>query len=165
VGAGVLSPDDFTFNGLIRRPSERDPDFVSLASNVEGVPRMRWEGEVYAEGGRYKMELHTDGRAKLAIDGASMLAACAEPLTVQTFFARGGYPWAGATAGLSPGWHSVRLDFIASGNANGLEWRWTRPDGVTEIVPPDRLRHSVSFNSVSSTAVAPPDAVDCPPAR
>jgi hypothetical protein len=165
VGAGVLSPDDFTFNGLIRKPSERDPDFVPLASSVAGVPRVGWEGEVYADGGRYKMELHTDGRATLAIDGASVLTACSEPLTVQTFFARGGYPWAGAAVSLSPGWHQVRLDFVATGNANGLEWRWTRPDGVTEVVPPDRLRHSVGFDVSTSTPVTPPDTIDCSTTR
>ncbi len=163
VGAGVLSPDDFTFDGLISKPSERDLDFVPLASGVAGVSRLRWEGEVYAEGGEYRMELRTDGRAALAIDGTPLVAVCGEPLTVQTFFGRGAYPWLGATINLTPGWHRVRLDFIATGNANGLEWRWTRPDGVTEIVPPQRLRHSINFDAVPSTPLSPPDDIDCPP--
>ncbi|HEX8598550.1 MAG TPA: glycosyltransferase family 39 protein [Chloroflexia bacterium] len=162
VGAGVLSPDDFTFDGLISKPSERDLDFVPLASDVAGVPRLRWEGEVDADGGAYRMELRTDGRATLAIDGTSLVTVCSKPLTVQTFFGRGTYPWEGATINLTPGWHKVRLDFIATGNANGLEWRWTRPDGVTEIVPPNRLRHSLNFDAMPSTPLSPPESIDCP---
>lgn len=165
VGAGVLSPDDFTFGGILRKPSERDFDFVPLASNVNGVPRMRWEGEVYTEGGQYKMELHTDGHATLSIDDAAVLTTCPEPLTINTFFVRGGYPWAGATVSLNPGWHPVRLDFIATGTANGLEWRWTRPDGLTEIVPPDRLRHSVTFDTTPTVQLVPPGTISCPPSQ
>ena len=162
VGAGVLSPDAFTFDGLISKPSERDLDFVPLAAGVAGVPRLRWEGEVYADGGEYRMELRTDGRAALAIDGSSLVTVCGEPLTVQTFFGRGTYSWVGAAANLTPGWHRVRLDFIATGNANGLEWRWTRPDGGTEIVPPHRLRHAVNFDAMSSTHLSPPETINCP---
>jgi hypothetical protein len=43
---------------------------------------------------------------------------------------------------LTPGRHGVRLDLDATGSANGLEWSWTRPDGVSEIVPPSRLRYT-----------------------
>lgn len=162
VGAGVLSPDDFTFDGLIRSPAERDPDFVPLASNAAGVPRMRWDGEVYTEGGTHKMELRTDGRATLAIDGRTVLAACNEPLTVETFFGRDGYPWTGTTLSLTPGWHQVRLDFIATGTANGLEWRWTRPDGLIQIVPPEHLRHSVTFDANPPTAQPLAQTINCP---
>jgi hypothetical protein len=163
VGAGVLSGDDFTLGGLIRKPSERDPDFVPLAPDASAVPRLRWEGEVYAEGGRYGLELHTDGQATISIDGATAVTACGKPLTAQSFFERGGYPWARAEVDLTPGWHAVRLDFAATGTANGLEWRWTRPDAVTEVVPPDHLRHAVSFDTPRSTAVTPPGTIDCPP--
>jgi hypothetical protein len=163
VGAGVLSRDDFSLGGLIRKPSERDPEFVPLAASAAEVPGLRWEGEVYAEGGRYRLELHTDGRAALSVDGAAVLTACGQPLTARSFFERGGYPWAGVEASLTPGWHEVRLEFAATGTANGLEWRWTRPDGVTEIVPPGRLRHTASFDAPPSTTVAPPSTIDCPP--
>ena len=162
VGAGVLSRDTFTLGGLIRKPSERDPEFVPLASDA-GAPRLRWEGQVFAEGGRYRLELHTDGQAALSIDGAALLAACSKPLTVQSFFQRGGYPWVGAEVSLTPGWHAVHLDFAPTGTANGLEWRWTRPDGVTEIVPPNRLRHTVSFDLPPSAPVTLPGTIDCPP--
>jgi hypothetical protein len=165
VGAGVLSPHDFTFNGLIQPPSERDADFVPLVADVAGVPRIRWEGEVYTDGGRYKMELRTDGRAALTIDESPVLAVCREPLTVQTFFSSAGYPWEGESVELTPGWHRVQLDFHATGTANGLEWRWTRPDGVTEIVPPQRLRHSVSFDLQPSGPLVPPDTIACPPSH
>ncbi len=123
---------------------------------------MRWEGEVYADGGPHTMGLRTDGRAALIIDGTSVLTMCRKPLTVQTFFARGGYSWAEATVDLTPGWHPVRIDLMATGNANGLEWRWTRPGGVTEIVPPHRLRHSVNFDATPASAVALPETIKCP---
>ena len=42
---------------------------------------------------------------------------------------------------LKAGWHKVRIDFSqVSGRKNGLEWFWTRPGGVREVVPPSALR-------------------------
>lgn len=138
----------------------RDPDFVPLAPVSSGASRIRWEGEVYAEGGRYTMELRTDGHALLEIDGAEVVKACGNvpfpgPEGVPI---RGGFPPVIGSVALTPGWHSVRLDLDATGNANGLEWTWIRPDGVREIVPPSRLRHNSAWPPV-------PDAIYCAQSR
>ncbi|HKP53276.1 MAG TPA: glycosyltransferase family 39 protein [Chloroflexia bacterium] len=122
----------------------RDPDFVPLSPPASGANRIRWEGEVYTEGVRYSMELRTDGHALLEIDGTEVIRACGDA----PFPGPGGVPIAGGfppitnTVELTPGWHHVRLDLDATGNTNGLEWTWTRPEGVREIVPPTRLRNN-----------------------
>ena len=100
-----------------------------------GGSLIRWEGEVYAEGGLYSLELRTDARARLTVDGAVVINQC----------------WAGPPAPLggfrlitgpshlltlTSGWHAVRLDYQAGPDPGGLEWLWTRPDGVREVVPP-----------------------------
>jgi hypothetical protein len=145
VGSGALGI--VTIGGTsVMSPTlvSRDPHFVPLAPITSGASRIRWEGEAYTEGGRYMMELRTDGHALLMIDGAEVVKACGDipfpgPEGVPI---RGGFPPVTSTVQLTPGWHSVRLDLDATGNANGLEWTWTRPDGVREIVPPSRLRHN-----------------------
>ena len=142
VGASVLSPDEPTIYGLIPPPSKRDPDLLPLAPPASGAgrPRVRWEGEVYAEGGEYEMNLRTDAHALLLVDGAPVLKVCASPPPGDIPI-RGGDSGTGARVSMSPGWHRVRVDLDATGDANGLEWSWTRPDGVSEIVPPSRLRY------------------------
>jgi 4-amino-4-deoxy-L-arabinose transferase-like glycosyltransferase len=136
----------------------RDPDFVPLAPPTSGANRVRWEGEVYAEGGRYSMELRTDGHALLEVDGTEVVKACGDvpfPGPEGAPIA-GGFPPIINTVELTPGWHHVRLDLDATGNANGLEWTWTRPDGVREIVPPTRLRNNGMWPPV-------PGGVNCAP--
>ena len=136
----------------------RDPGFVPLAPPASGANRIRWEGELYAEGGRYAMELRTDGHALLQVDGADLIKACGDipfpgPEGVPI---AGGFPPITATIELSEGWHPVRLDLDATGNTNGLEWTWTRPDGMREIVPPTRLRNNGVWPQV-------PGGVNCGP--
>lgn len=128
---------------LVRPPIERDPDFLPIASKA-GVQTIQWDGEVYAEGGEYKMELRTDARASLSLDGKEVInIPVATPLTSDIFYHNLFEP---VTAGVSltPGWRKVRLELETTGSVNGLEWAWTRPDGVREIVPPSRLRHAFS---------------------
>src|SRR5205085_5628318 len=73
VGAGVGGN---TGGGVGRpAPARRDPDFLPLATGA-GVWRSSWAGEVYAEGGRYTMELRSDGQARLVIDQATVLTVC-----------------------------------------------------------------------------------------
>ena len=143
VGSGVLRTDSALDTGLpIPLPGERDPDLVPLAPVTGGGDLIRWEGEVYAEGGLYGMELRTDAHARLALDGVVEIDLCDNaPVTPDSFFG-GDFRGVTATLALPEGWHKVRLDLDATGNFNGLEWTWTRPDGVREIVPPSRLRHS-----------------------
>jgi len=136
----------------------RDPDFVPLAPPTSGANRVRWEGEVYAEGGRYSMELRTDGHALLEIDGTEVVKACGDipfpgPEGVPI---AAGFPPITSTVELTLGWHHVMLDLDATGNANGLEWTWTHLYGVREIVPPTRLRHDDVWPPV-------PGGVNCGP--
>jgi hypothetical protein len=157
VGSGALGI--VTISGtsaLSPTLAARDADFVPLAPVGSGASRIRWESEVYAEGGPYVMELRTDGHALLEIDGAQVVKACGDipfpgPEGVPI---RGGFPPVTSTVELTPGWHQVRLDLDATGNANGLEWTWTRPNGVREIVPPSRLRHNFAWPLV-------PQGVSC----
>jgi hypothetical protein len=152
IGASMFgTADSPALVGVIPELVRRDPDFVPLGPRTGGGTPMRWDGEVYAEGGTYTMALRTDAQARLLIDGATVLDLCANvapPPQIPRFAA---YPWHEAPVTLRQGWHTVAIDFDATGYNNGLEWAWTRPDGVREIVPPSRLRHS---------AAAPPGHAD-----
>jgi 4-amino-4-deoxy-L-arabinose transferase-like glycosyltransferase len=143
VGSSVLRSDSALDTGFpIPLPGERDPDLIPLAPLTGGGDLIRWEGEVYAEGGLYSMELRTDAHARLALDGVVELDLCDNrPVTPDSFFG-GDFQGVTTTLTLREGWHKVRLDLDATGNLNGLEWTWTRPGGVREIVPPSRLRHT-----------------------
>jgi 4-amino-4-deoxy-L-arabinose transferase-like glycosyltransferase len=145
VGASVLRPNSALASGFpIPLPGERDPDLIPLAPFTGGGGLIRWEGEVYAEGGLYGMELRTDAHARLALDGTVALDLCDNaPMTPDSFFG-GDFQGVTTTLTLAEGWHKVWLDLDATGNLNGLEWTWTRPDGVREIVPPSRLRHTLA---------------------
>jgi 4-amino-4-deoxy-L-arabinose transferase-like glycosyltransferase len=157
VGSGALGIVTISGTSVLSATlAARDPDFVPLVPITSGASRIRWEGEVYTDGGRYTMELRTDGHALLEIDGSEIVKACGNipfpgPEGVPI---RGGFPPVTSTVELAPGWHNVRLDLDATGNANGLEWTWARPDGVREIVPPSRLRHDFAWPLV-------PDSISC----
>jgi hypothetical protein len=144
VGTGVLGNSDLLPADVISSYSERDPDLVRLVPATNGRARIRWEGEVWAESGVYTMELRTDAHALLWIDGGLTLNLCANPPVRPDVPIVGNIRPVTSRIDLSPGWHKVRLDYEATGNINGLEWTWTRPDGIREIVPPERLRHGDS---------------------
>ena len=86
-------------------------------------------------------------KAQLLIDDVPIINDCA--------------PFPGGTAvygtvDLLPGWHKVDLRLETNGpggglNPRGLEWMWTRPDGVHEVVPPTRLR----YTSITMPATPP----------
>jgi|GEM_PF-1067179 len=170
IGSSILGLDTATGkiveDQLLR---ERDASFLPLAPLTGGGSLMRWEGEVYAEGGRYTMELRTDARARLSLDGSIVLDLCDNaPVTGSIYspggyvFVQGGYPGVSATLTMAQGWHKVRIDLHAAGKSNGLEWTWTRPDGVREIVPPSRLRHRPDDNQISAiTWPGAPEPVAC----
>jgi 4-amino-4-deoxy-L-arabinose transferase-like glycosyltransferase len=167
IGSSIMGVD--TATGKIIEDQllyERDPSFLPLAPRTGGGNLMRWEGEVYAPGGRYTVELRTDARARLSIDGNTVLDLCDNaPVTGSIYspggyvFVQGGYPGVRAAITLPQGWHKVRMDLHATGKSNGLEWTWTRPDGVREIVPPARLRYGVDI-SVNWPAI--PEPIACP---
>jgi hypothetical protein len=148
-------------NGLIPPPAERDPDLIPLAP--PNTRQVRWEGEVYTDEGEYKMELRTDGRARLLIDDSVVLDLCDNEPDRSGIPRRGGDPGVGAAITLGRGWHRVRLDLDATGDANGLEWAWVRPDGVREIVPPPRLRYTSDFLNPQTRLTWPdvPSPITC----
>lgn len=141
VGASLLSDDPGPIFAPDLRPGhERDPDFAPLAP--VGAQDIVWEGEVQADGGLYTMNLRTDGRAQLSIDGRAVIDLSRnQPVTVPDFF-QGRFKGTDAQIRLAAGWHNVKLSLEPTGNLNGMEWSWTRPDGVQEIVPPWVLRHN-----------------------
>ena len=131
-----------------------------VAPLVPAENLLRWEGEVYAEGGDYVMSLMSGGLAQLVVDGK---------VTVQVCTADGrGQDVSGGTT-LDEGWHRVQLDLQVSGGGTGtdpraLVWSWTRPGGVTEVVPPSRLRYDPSQTPTEPVRwPEPPTAVVCPP--
>ncbi|MFN2468038.1 MAG: glycosyltransferase family 39 protein [Gaiellaceae bacterium] len=143
VGAGTLGA---TGDALLRR---RDPDYIPVAAREQRTERIRWLGQLYAEGGEYTMELRTDARAWLEIAGRPALELCDDRRSPGSVYRPGGYlsvpgglSTRTAVVRLTRGWHDVRLDLEATGIANGLEWTWTRPDHVREIVPPGALRRT-----------------------
>jgi 4-amino-4-deoxy-L-arabinose transferase-like glycosyltransferase len=121
----------------------RDPEGLPLGPLAGGGAAIRWEGAVYAEGGTYMMELRGDTRARLTLDGTVVIDQCwalpPAPATAPRLITG-----RGALLDLALGWHPVRLDYTAGPDPGGLEWLWTRPDGVREIVPPSHLRHAVT---------------------
>jgi hypothetical protein len=154
VGASVWGdPGSGTLGGLVPPVEARDPELVPLGPMDGERGQIGWEGELYAEGGVYTMELRTDARALLEIDGQQVLNLCDNVPDPRGVYQPGGYPWRTATATLTQGWHPVRLALEPTGNYNGLEWAWTRPDGVREIVPPTRFRHNPTQPTNVSTGV------------
>lgn len=162
VGAGVLGgAGDITPTEVISTFSQRDPDLLALAPPTTGRARIRWEGELLADGGAYTMELRTDAHALLRIDDNLTLDLCATTPANPYSVIAGGIPPVIGKIDLSPGWHKVRLDYEATGNINGLEWTWTRPDGVREIVPPERLRYSEGHGVSPVVWPDTPGAISC----
>jgi 4-amino-4-deoxy-L-arabinose transferase-like glycosyltransferase len=113
--------------GRLDDPASQPLGIISVGGNI------RWEGEVKTGDGMYAMELRTDGRAQLSVDGNPIAGLCSAP---GNFYANTN----DAQIQLSAGWHKLRVDFQPTGYYNGLELFWTRPDGVKEIVPSDALR-------------------------
>jgi 4-amino-4-deoxy-L-arabinose transferase-like glycosyltransferase len=144
VGASVLRSDG-------RLLPRRDPDFIPVAPRRGRVELVRWQGQVHSDGGAYRLEMRTDARARLYVGGDLVLDLCDNVPPARSIylpggylFVPGGYPVSGTTVTLARGWHSVRLDLQPTGANSGLEWSWTRPDGVREIVPAEALRHTAA---------------------
>ena len=119
-----------------------------------GAGRLRWEGSLLADNDRYTMDLHTNAHAQLSIDGAVVLTKCDK---------KGNGP-SSPILSLSPGWHSVRIDFEPSTGDKGLEWLWTALNGTPQLVLPSRLRYadSVPPNGVVNWP-SPPPPIACGP--
>jgi hypothetical protein len=133
-------------------PAPADP---AAPAAPEGDTWVRWSGEVFSDEGTYNMELRTDGRAQLLVDGEPVVSKCELTQTEGR---------AAADVALTAGWHRVQLDLhLTAAEQRGLEWLWTRPDGVTEVVPPSRLRYT---ETTTPEAVIqwpePPTKLTCP---
>ena len=140
-----------TLGGLVPPVQARDPELVPLGPTDGERRQIGWEGELYAEGGVYTMELRTDARALLEIDGQQVLNLCDNVPDPRGVYQPGGYPWRTATVTLTQGWHPIRLALNPTGNYNGLEWAWTRPNGVSEIIPPTHFRYTANANATPLT--------------
>jgi len=108
-----------------------DPEALPLFATEFHSTQIRWEGELNTAGGLYTMEIRSDAGIRLTLDGTPLINMCA---TTQS--TRIGY----GQIELKAGWHHVQMDYQVGGVNNGLEWFWTRPDGVSEVVPPSALR-------------------------
>jgi hypothetical protein len=160
VGSTVMRPYQAHQPGLL--PPEValqlfQPLYVAQPSTGDNL--LRWQGEVYTEGGDYGMTLMAGGLAQLTVDGNVVTRVCvADP----------GGQEASGRASLAEGWHKVQLDLQVTGSGTGtvprgLVWTWTRPDGVREVVPPSHLRYSESPTPAEPAPwPEPPTAVTCP---
>ncbi|HEX8228476.1 MAG TPA: glycosyltransferase family 39 protein [Chloroflexia bacterium] len=147
----------------IHQPGSLDPAEAFQIFNGPGLlgPQaveggaIRWEGELYSEGGQHGMNVYTgaDWQVRLTLDGTSVFSQCLGP--------------DGNHAGqvtLSEGWHHVQLDVMGGTIQRGVQWTWTRPDGVTEIVPPWRLRYAPTIGPGTSISwPSAPEPLNCQP--
>jgi hypothetical protein len=108
-----------------------DPEALPLFAAEFQSTQIRWEGELNTADGPYTMEIRSDAASQLTIDDRAVIQMCA---TTQS--TRVGY----GQIQLKAGWHRVQIDYQVGGVNNGMEWFWTRPDGVSEVVPPSALR-------------------------
>lgn len=136
-GSSIWGTTSFTLGGVLPMPRSRDPQFLPIAP--DDATQVTWQGEIYTEGGTYIFNLRSDGTARVKLDG-------------QTLFdlhnPNPGYPPKGGDPGtdtrqlLPVGWHPIVITLSPTGDANGLELSWTRPDGTREIIPPSRFRYT-----------------------
>jgi len=155
VGSTLLRPSEYYRPGNLPIPlvSQLYRPLPLMTQEMGGNGIIRWKGEIFVEGGMYNMELRTDARAQLFIDGVIVVNLCnptsnGSGMTAQT--------------SLAAGWHQVQIDFQHVGASGGLEWVWTRPDGIREIVPPARLRYVALPGDEVQWPIAP-DTIGCGP--
>jgi hypothetical protein len=87
-----------------------------------------WSGELHPPvPGAYRLELWAQGALDLKIDGVTVLTAELD-----------GDKTATADVDLAES-HSIDIVYRVREGAGGIQWTWTRPDGVTSIVPPSAL--------------------------
>ncbi|HVG01104.1 MAG TPA: glycosyltransferase family 39 protein, partial [Chloroflexia bacterium] len=147
---GILSEEEYQ-----RTYEEALPLAPTQPEVKEGDAWVRWSGEVFSDEGTYNMELRTDGWAQLVIDGVPVVSKC-EPTQTEGR--------AAADFELREGWHRVQIDLhLTPDQQRGLEWLWRRPDGVTEVVPPSRLRYAATTTPQAAIQwPEPPTEIPCP---
>jgi len=88
-----------------------------------------WTGSIYAPiSGTYRFEITAVSSARVEIDGAPIVST-RRPDAAET-----------GAAGLGVGWHPISISYEAKEPYPKISLKWTRPDGVHEVVPPNRFR-------------------------
>ena len=95
--------------------------------------------------GDYTFTLHSDDGADLWLDGAPVLSD--PPRHVWRSRA--------ATVTLAAGRHPIRVGYFDGNGTAGLRLDWTRPDGVTETIPPSAFCHAAPSLPPSVRLAAP----------
>src|SRR5205085_7820401 len=92
----------------------------------------RWEGEILTQAGHYNLRVLTKGTVQLSIGDNLVLNKCAAQEEEPDMRA--------GDATLDAGWHHIRIDYYPNSVGDALVLSWTRPDGVSEVIPPDAFR-------------------------
>ncbi len=135
--------------GGFRTPPVRITHASTLYADNAGdlaTAAMRWIGQIRIEQeGTYRFGLASDDGSRLWID---------DRLVVDNW---GLHPtrWVEGEIRLTPGWHTVRIDYVDNGGAYWFEWRWVPPDGVPQRVPARLLRWTPA--DVQHALRPPPD--------
>jgi hypothetical protein len=131
-GAWLPLPGSYVPGNLAPAEAPVQLENVPLAPLGGGGKLIRWEGEVFAgQGGTYLLEVTAGGRARVIANGIRVINLC-DP--------RSGTAGGIGSIRLDSGWNPIQVTFQAQDG--GIALLWTRPDGVREIVPPSRLRHT-----------------------
>ncbi|HMA37824.1 MAG TPA: glycosyltransferase family 39 protein, partial [Chloroflexia bacterium] len=161
-GAGLLGgiagpaglPPQARVDAFIGFSAIGEPGVLGPAQSAGGAVRARWTGAVQIpQAGIYAFQVRTDGAARLSVDGAPVLAACAASDAVQPE----------VQLRLEPGWHPLQLDYIAQPGREALDLSWTPPGGARTLIPPAALRYAAADASAPVPLPAPPSAADCGP--
>ncbi|MDQ3705936.1 MAG: glycosyltransferase family 39 protein [Chloroflexota bacterium] len=106
----------------------------------------------------YTLEVVTDGRARLWVDGETALTTCRN---IQS-------PEPGDEAVqllLGPGWHDIRLDYIGGPEEwTRLELYWSSDEIERGLVPSSALRYSTNNGLAPENLPTGPPVIECPPA-
>jgi hypothetical protein len=136
LGSGLLQP--------VRGSNpDLDPEALPLFAAGPGSTQIRWEGELNTADGPYAMKIRSDAAFQLTIDGTSVIKMCATPQGNQVGYGQ---------IQLKAGWHQVRIDYQVGGHTDGMEWFWTRPDGVSEVVPHSALRIGSPISNMTTVS-------------
>ena len=119
--------------GGLRTPPVRITHDTSLYADNGGdlaTAAIRWLGRIrIPAAGLYSFGLSSDDGSRLWID---------DQLVVDNWGLHGA-GWVDRPADLTPGWHSLRIDYIDNGGSHWFEARWTPPGQSPAPLPPDIL--------------------------
>jgi hypothetical protein len=117
-------------NGPLATLPRGPVDMIGRDLGVDPVRKwtVQWAGPLRVpESGHYRLWATGRGAVEVDIDGRAALRGQGDPLD------------AGADAGLTRGEHQVSVVLRRTGPGPRLRLGWTRPDGVSETIPPRHL--------------------------